>query len=110
MLTPEQGRSIARMLLAVWGGMVVSWLGVAALVVLSILWPANQVPHVLLSVWLCAIVALQAWPGGRFRRRDVGLPLQIFCAPFDPMLLAGHRIWSALPGHAISAPGAGGLG
>lgn len=34
-----------------------SWLGLAALVILSFLWPANQVPHVLLGVGLCAIVA-----------------------------------------------------
>jgi apolipoprotein N-acyltransferase len=96
MLTPQQGRSIARMLLAVWAGMVVSWLGLAALVALSMLWPANQVPHVLLGVWLCAIVALQVWPGERFRRRDLGLPMQIFYAPLDPILLLGHRTWRAL--------------
>ena len=82
--------------MAVWAGMVVSWLGMMALVALSILWPANQVPHVLLGVWLCAILALQAWPGGRFRRRGLSLPMRIFFAPFDPLLLAGHWIRTAL--------------
>jgi hypothetical protein len=47
------------MLLAAWAVAIVSWLGLAVLVALSIIWPANQLPHVLLGVWLCAIVA---WP------------------------------------------------
>jgi putative copper export protein len=95
MLTPKQGRAIARILLAAWATIVLSWLGLAALVALSILWPANQVPHVLLGVWLGAIAAVQIWAAKRFARRD-GLAMQIFRAPSDPLLMAGHRIWTAL--------------
>jgi hypothetical protein len=95
-MTAKAGRSLSRILLAFWAGMIASWLGVAALVALSILWPANQVPHVLLGLWACAVAAQQVWPGGRFRNRDLSLPIQILFAPLGPMLQVGHRIWRAL--------------
>lgn len=96
MWTPEHSRAIGRIVLAMFAGIVVSWLGLAALVVLSIiLWPTNQVALVLLGVWLCAIVACLVWPGGRVWRQE-SLPMQILLAPLDPRARVGGRIWTAL--------------
>jgi hypothetical protein len=95
-MNAKVGRSLSRILLAFSAAVIASWLGLAALVALSILWPANQVPHVLLGAWLSAIVAQQVWPGGRFRNRGLRLPAQILLAPPGPMFHAGHRIWRAL--------------
>jgi hypothetical protein len=53
----RNGKIIARMILAALAGIVVGWPAVAALVVLSILWPANQIPDVMLGIWLCVIAA-----------------------------------------------------
>jgi hypothetical protein len=55
--------ALARLLLAVLAGVVVGWLGVAALLAVSIVWPTNQVPHVLLGIWLCLIAAGLVLPG-----------------------------------------------
>jgi hypothetical protein len=96
MWSPEHSRSLGRIVLAMFAGIVVSWLGLAALVALSIiLWPAPSVPLVLLGVWLCAIVAGLLWPGGRLWR-DQSLFGQILLAPLDPIARVGGRIWKAL--------------
>jgi len=50
-------RGLSLVLLAVVAGIVVPWLAVLTLVALSILWPENQLPHVLLGVWLAVIAA-----------------------------------------------------
>jgi hypothetical protein len=94
--TPEHSRAIGQIVLAMFAGIVVSWLGLAALVVLTIiLWPTNQVPLVLLGVWLCAIVTGLLWPGGRLWQHQ-SLPTQILLAPLDPLARLGGRIWTAL--------------
>jgi len=80
MLTPKQGRSLAWMLLGAWAVTVLSWLGVAALVTLSVLWPANQVPHVLLAVWLCAIAGRVIWLARRPGLHE-DWPVRILFAP-----------------------------
>lgn len=74
-MNQRTARAVVRMLLAAWAVVVVSWLGFATLVALSILWPGNRVPHVLLGLWLCAIVAYLGDGRGRDRRvagRDFG--------------------------------------
>lgn len=91
-MNQRTARAVVRLLLAVWAVVVVSWLGVAALVALSILWPANQVPHVLLGLWLCMIVAQLVRPQQSFRHDDDGLPLRIL---FAPMAVLGPVVWVA---------------
>jgi hypothetical protein len=60
--SPEHSRALGRIVLAMFAGIVVSWLGLAALLALTIIfWPTNQVALVLLGVWLCA--SLLAWCG-----------------------------------------------
>jgi hypothetical protein len=84
-------------LLAVLAGVVVPWLGLAALVALSILWPANQVPHVLLGVWLCVAVAYLVVPllPGRGLGPTDNWPKRIAYAP-----LVGPVLWVALAGRS----------
>jgi hypothetical protein len=90
----KASRALSQVLLGVWTGISMSWLGLAALVILSFLWPANQVPHVLLGVWLCAIVARLVWPG--LERGELSLSWQILFAPFDPIFQAGGWVRRAL--------------
>jgi hypothetical protein len=86
-MNQQQGRAIARMILAAFAGIIVGWLAVAALVVLSILWPANQVPHVMLGIWLCVMAV---YLGLAIRRsRDNKWLLQIAYAP-----LTGPVMWA----------------
>ena len=93
---PQQSRALGRMVLAGLSGIVVSWLGLAALVALTIiLWPGGLVPLVLLGVWVCAIVACLVWPSGR-RWRDQSLRTLILMAPLDPIARGGGWIWRAL--------------
>ena len=93
---PQQSRALGRIVLAALVGIVVSWLGLAALVALTIiLWPGGLVPLVLLGVWLCAIVACLGWPSGRLWR-DPSLRTLILVAPLDPIARVGGRIWTAL--------------
>ena len=85
MMDARTGRSIQRMLLTAWAVVIVSWLALAALAALSILWPANPVPQVLLGLSVCAVVARVAWPGqpGRARGRVFW---RILFAPRDLLL------------------------
>jgi len=55
MIGPSQGRSFVRLLLAVLSGLVLSWLGVAALITLSVT-GHGPVPWVLLVVWAALAV------------------------------------------------------
>jgi apolipoprotein N-acyltransferase len=89
----QNARTIGWILLAVLAGIVVSWLGLAALVALSILWPANQVLHVLLGVWLCVIAVYLGVPGGP----NDNWPKRIVYAPLvGPILWVGLRARRAL--------------
>jgi hypothetical protein len=76
-------------------GIVVSWLAVLTLVALSFLWPANQVPQVLLGVWLCVITAYlltPVLPGGGFSPSD-SWPRRIAYAPLvGPVFWLGPKL------------------
>ncbi len=77
----------------VFAGIIVSWIALLTLVALSFLWPANQVPHVLLGVWLCVITVYllkPVLPGGEFSSSD-SWPKRIAFAP-----LVGPVIWIGL--------------
>lgn len=84
--------AIRWILLAVLAGIVVPWLGLATLVALSILWPANQVPHVLLGIWLCVTTAYLVLPllPGRGLGPSDNWPKRIAYAP-----LLGPVLWVA---------------
>jgi hypothetical protein len=97
MAEPKLGRALSWMLLAGWAVVMVSWAGLALLVALSIVWPANQVPHLLLGVCLCAIVAQCTWPS-RFTQ-SYDLPGRILFAPAalpSSLVRAGRRVLRAL--------------
>jgi hypothetical protein len=93
----RNARAISWILLAVLAGIVAPWLGLAALVALSMLWPANQVPHVLLGIWLCvtaAYLVLPLLPGKELGPND-NWPKRIAYAP-----LVGPILWVALAGRS----------
>ncbi len=86
----------------VLAGIAVSWLAVLALIVLSIVWPDNQVPHVLLGAWLCVIAAYLAPPLLRGRRLGPtdNWPKRIAYAPLvGPILYVDfgvRQLWNQL--------------
>ena len=89
----QNARTLGRILLAVLAGIVVSWLGLAALVSLNILWPANQVLHVLLGVWLgvaAVYLGVSGGPNDNWAKRIAFAPL------VGPVLWAGLRVRRAL--------------
>jgi hypothetical protein len=85
-------RALGRLFMVVFAGIVVSWLAVLTLAALSFLWPANQVPHVLLGVWLCVITVYLLTPvlPGGFSPSD-SWPKRIAFAP-----LVGPVVWLGL--------------
>jgi hypothetical protein len=93
----QNAGAISWILLAVLAGIVVPWLGLATLVALSILWPANQVPHVLLGLWLCVTTAYLVMPllPGRQLGPSDNWPKRIAYAP-----LVGPVLWFALAGRS----------
>jgi hypothetical protein len=95
---PEQGRSFRRLIVAILGGWLVSWLGVAALVALSVALPHNPVPLVLLVVWAVVAVASLAIPGASFGPFRVSAPVLVVLAlPFLPFARATVAVWPHLP-------------
>jgi hypothetical protein len=96
-LSPEQGRSLRRLILALLGGWLASWLGVAALVALGVAWPHNPVPWVLLAVWAVVAAASLAIPGARFRARKTSAPMLVLAFPFLPLARAAVTVWPHLP-------------
>jgi hypothetical protein len=92
-MTPA-ARSLVRYILALLACCLVSWLGVAALVTLGIIWPHNPVPWILLAVWGVLISVVLAIPGASFR--DEPVQLIVFFA-FLPFGAAAMFIWPRLP-------------
>lgn len=62
----EQVRSFRRLIIAGLSGWLMSWLGVAALITLSIILPHNPVPRVLLVLWAVLAAVSLAVPGFQF--------------------------------------------
>jgi hypothetical protein len=69
----------ARLVLTVCALILVGWLGAAALIAISIAWPANQVPHLLLGIWLGVITLGLAWPD--WPDRNASWVLRVAYAP-----------------------------
>ena len=77
-----------------------SWLGVAALVALSVALPHNPAPRVLLVVWVVLAAASLAIPGGRFGVVRLRSLLLVLAVPFMPIARAAIAVWPHLP-HAV---------
>jgi hypothetical protein len=94
---PQHRRAFGRIVLAVVSGLLISWLGVAALITLSFAWPHNPVPRVLLAVWAVLAVVSLAIPSA-VRGRIGGGPLMLLlAAPFVPVACAVVAVWPHLP-------------
>jgi hypothetical protein len=96
----EQARSFSRLLIAILAGWLVSWLGVAALVALSVALPHNPVPRVLLGVWAVLAAASLAIPGASFGGGRLSGPVLVLALPFLPVARAAVAVWPHLP-HAV---------
>lgn len=86
--------------IAIVAGWLVSWLGVAALVALSVALPHNPVPRVLLVVWAVLAAASPAIPGARFGAGRLSAPVLVLALPFLPLARAAVAVWPHLP-HAV---------
>jgi hypothetical protein len=96
-LGPQHRATLGRLALAIVSGLLLSWLGVAALITLSLAWPHNPVPRALLVVWAVLAAASFAIPGA-FRGKTGGGPLVLLLAvPFMPFALAAIAVWPHLP-------------
>jgi len=94
---PTNARIIRRLMVAAVSGLAASWLGVAALITLSIAWPHNPVPRVLLSAWAVLVAVSFAIPGvspGPFRGRG----LVVFLAVPATRARRGRRLASSARG------------
>jgi uncharacterized membrane protein len=92
-------RALQRMFLPLLAGIVVSWAGVVALMTLSVLWPRNHIPQILLAAWVLAAIAsvAMAWPQDEKQPGPTKGALLVM-APFLPLLRAGqacHSAWTA---------------
>jgi hypothetical protein len=82
------------MLIAAWAGLLVSWLDIAGLIALTVAWPRNPVPLVLLAAWAVLIAVTHALPGMSARKaREQGPVMLILLAPFTPFARAGIAVW-----------------
>jgi hypothetical protein len=97
-LGPEHARAFRGLVIAMLAGWLVSWLGVAALITLSIARPHNLVPRVLLVAWAVLAAVSLVLPGAS-RRAIRGRGLMLAAAiPFLPLARAAVAVWPHLPG------------
>ena len=96
----EQARSFSRLVIAVLSGWLVSWLGVAALITLSVVLPHNPVPRVLLVVWAVLAAASLAIPGAPFGAGRLSALVLVLAVPFMPLARAAVAVWPHLL-HAV---------
>jgi hypothetical protein len=97
MFGPEHGRGLRRLVIAALSGWLVSWLGVAVLITLSVAWPHNPIPRVLLAAWAVLVAVSFVIPGaslGAIRGRG---PVVVLAAPFVPFARAALAVWPHLP-------------
>jgi hypothetical protein len=97
MFGPEHARGIRRLVIAVLSGWLVSWLGVAALITLSVTWPHNPIPRVLLVVWAVLAAVSFAIPGVSLRAIRPRGPVLVLAVPFVPLARAALVVWPHLP-------------
>lgn len=94
---PEEGRSFRRLLIAVLSGWLVSWLGVGALITLSVARPHNPIPRVLLAAWAVLVAVSFAIPGISRRTLRGSRAVLVLELPFVPFARAAHAVWPHLP-------------
>jgi len=89
-------RSLQRIFLALLAGWLVTWGGIAALTALTVLWPHNHVPQILLAAWVLAAVAAVAasWADER-KPNGRGHGFLLLVAPLHPLLRAGLAVHRA---------------
>jgi hypothetical protein len=97
MLDPGGGRALRRIVIALFSGWLVSWLGVAALITLSVAWPHNPIPRVLLVAWAVLAAVSFAIPG--ISRWAIGgrAAVLVLAVPFVPIARAAVAVWPHLP-------------
>jgi hypothetical protein len=96
-LGPEHRQLVGRVVLAGLFGLLITWLGVAALITLSLDWPHDPVPRVVLAVWAVLTAVSLAIPGP-FGGRIGGSPLVlVLAAPVMPFARAAIPVWPHLP-------------
>lgn len=95
-LKPEGGRAIRRLLIVVASGWLCSWFGVATLITLSVAWPHNPVPRVLLVAWAVLAAVALAIPGSPSPTRKRWL-LLVLAVPFAPFGRGAIVVWPHLP-------------
>ena len=97
MFGPEHVRGIRRLVIAILSGWLISWLGVGVLIALSVAWPHNPIPRVLLVVWAVLAVVSFAIPGSSLRAIRGRGPMLILAVPFLPLARAAFAVWPHLP-------------
>jgi uncharacterized SAM-binding protein YcdF (DUF218 family) len=91
-------RGVARLIIALLAGWLISWLGVAVLIALSVAWPHNPDPRLLLGTWAFLVVICLAITGGRGHGDSkIGWPVLVLYLAFLPFALAAIAIWPRLP-------------
>jgi hypothetical protein len=97
MLDPGGGRALRRIVIALFSGWLFSWLGVAALITLSVAWPHNPTPRVLLAAW--AVLAAVSFASPGISRWAIGgrAAVLVLAVPLVPIARAAVAVWPHLP-------------
>ena len=96
-LGSEHVRGIRRLTIAVLSGLLVSWLGVAALITLSIAWPRDPVPRILLGAWAVLAAVSLVIPGASLKTIRGRGPVLAAAVPFLPFARVALAVWPHLP-------------
>jgi hypothetical protein len=94
---PEHARSFSRLAIAILSGWLISWLGVVALITLSVALPHNLIPRVLLAAWAVLAAVSFAFPGASRRAIRGRGPVLVLAVPFVPLARAALAVWPHLP-------------
>jgi hypothetical protein len=97
MFGPEHARRFSRLAIAILSGWLISWLGVVALITLSVAWPHNLIPRVLLAAWTVLAAASLAFPGASLRAIRGRGPVVVLAVPFVALARAALAVWPHLP-------------
>ena len=90
---PLQG--LARLVIAALFGWLVSWLGVAILITLSVARPHDPIPRVLLVVWAVLVAVSFAIPSWEIRGQS--WLVLVLAVPLVPLVRAAVAVWPHLP-------------
>jgi hypothetical protein len=102
----EEGRRLTRLMIAMLSGWLVSWLGVAALITLTVAFSRNPVPWALLVAWAVLAAVSLVIPGASLGGRIRGA-LLVLALPFMPFLRAAIALWPHLDAGSARVPPGG---